>query len=189
MAFRERVKRALGRNSSSKSSSASSTLSKNNSKSDSSVWYQPGEPLPMPKYRRPVAKEHKEKLESFNFEKAWRRRSDQSMYSPMGSRYPSRRNSLTSRKSMNGPRRQVIEDINDAGDVSNVGLGQRTRESTRLSSVALRSEQCSGSDPSTSSRSQTGTTNSSSALGQSFTQQELNLALQRSNLELPHSAS
>ncbi|KAL0259704.1 hypothetical protein SLS55_005443 [Diplodia seriata] len=187
MAFRERVKRALGRNSSSKSSSSSSTLSKNNSKSDSSVWYQPGEPLPMPKYRRPVAKEHKEKLESFNFEKAWRRRSDQSIYSPMGSRIPSRRNSLTSRKSMNAPRRQVIEDINDTGDVGNVGLSQRTREGTRLTSLALRSEN--GSDPSTSSRSQTATTNSSSALGQSFTQQELNLALKRSNMEVPPTES
>lgn len=133
MAFRERVKRVLGRNSSAKSTSTSSTLSKNNSKSDSSVWYQPGEPLPTPKYRRPVAKEHKEKLEAFNFEKAWRRRSDQSLYSPMGSRYPSRRNSLTSRKSMNAPRRQVIEDINDAGDVAN-GTSRSGSESVDASS-------------------------------------------------------
>ncbi|KAL1616070.1 hypothetical protein SLS56_011569 [Neofusicoccum ribis] len=172
MAFRERVKRALGRNSSSKSSSSSSSLSKQGSKSDSSVWYQPGEKMPPPKYRRPVAKEHKEKLEAFNFQKAWRRRSEQSQYSPMGSKYPSRRNSMTA------PRRQVIEDLNDAGDVGN---------GTRLKSVASRSER--GSEPTTSSRPQTATTNSSGTLGHSFTQQELNLALRRSRIEVPPSAS
>ncbi|EOD42976.1 Srsf protein kinase 1 [Neofusicoccum parvum] len=182
MAFRERVKRALGRNSSSKSSSSSSSLSKQGSKSDSSVWYQPGEKMPPPKYRRPVAKEHKEKLEAFNFQKAWRRRSEQSQYSPMGSKYPSRRNSMTA------PRRQVIEDLNDAGDVGNVGLSpQHTREGTRLKSVASRSER--GSEPTTSSRPQTATTNSSGTLGHSFTQQELNLALRRSRIEVPPSAS
>lgn len=41
------------------------------------------------KYRRPVAKEHKEHLEAFDFSKAWRRRSHQSLYSPRGSRLPS----------------------------------------------------------------------------------------------------
>ncbi|EKG12561.1 hypothetical protein MPH_10311 [Macrophomina phaseolina MS6] len=131
MAFRERVKRVLGRNSSSKSSSSSS-LSKKPSKSaedENHRYYLPGEKMPPMKYRRPVAKEHKEKLEAFNFEKAWRRRSQQSVYSPMGSRIPSRRNSLTSRKSMNVPRSQVVEDLDQAGNTAN-GTSRSSSEST-----------------------------------------------------------
>lgn len=132
MAFRERVKRALGRSSSSKSSSSSSTLSKKNSKEtedDNHTYFKPGERMPPPKYRRPVAKEHKEKLEAFDFEKAWRRRSQQSVYSPMGSRYPSRRNSLTSRKSMTAPRSQVVENVDQAGDIAN-GTSRSSSESS-----------------------------------------------------------
>lgn len=131
MAFRERVKRALGRTSSSKSSS-SSTLSKKNSKEtedDNHTYFKPGERMPPPKYRRPVAKEHKEKLEAFDFEKAWRRRSQQSVYSPMGSRYPSRRNSLTSRNSMTVPRSQVVENVDQAGDIAN-GTSRSSSESS-----------------------------------------------------------
>lgn len=119
MAFRERVKRALGRKSSSNSSSTSNSVKKTSSgRRDSSVWYQPGEKLPPLKYRRPVTKEHKELLESFSFAKAWRRRSDMSQYSPMGSRFPSRKNS---RKSTTAPARrtQVIEDVSDDQDVAN----------------------------------------------------------------------
>ncbi|KAF2396392.1 hypothetical protein EJ06DRAFT_237809 [Trichodelitschia bisporula] len=55
--------------------------------------YKPGEKLPPPKYRRPVDKQHKELLEAFSFNTAWRRKSSQSQYSPMGSRAPSRKNS------------------------------------------------------------------------------------------------
>lgn len=58
--------------------------------------------MPRPKYRAPVKKEHKEKLDSFNWGTAWRRRSHISEYSPMGSRMPSRRGSLLSRKSIGG---------------------------------------------------------------------------------------
>jgi hypothetical protein len=57
--------------------------------------YQPGEKMPPLKYRRPVAPEHKAHLESFRWEKAWRRRSDISQYSPMGSRMQSRRSSMS----------------------------------------------------------------------------------------------
>lgn len=55
--------------------------------------YRPGEPMPRPKYRAIPKKEHKEKLEAFSFADAWRRKSFQSQYSPMGTRAPSRRNS------------------------------------------------------------------------------------------------
>jgi hypothetical protein len=49
--------------------------------------------MPRPKYRAPPKKEHKEKLEAFSFPDAWRKKSFQSQYSPMGTRAPSRRNS------------------------------------------------------------------------------------------------
>jgi hypothetical protein len=50
--------------------------------------------MPRPKYRAIPKKEHKDKLDAFSFPEAWRRRSFQSQYSPMGTRAPSRRNSL-----------------------------------------------------------------------------------------------
>lgn len=100
MAFRERIKKALRK--ASPSSSLSKSSSKENTK-DRERWpsnvYKPGEPMPRPKYRAPVKKEHKEKLESFSFASAWRRMSFVSEYSPMGTRMPSRRPSLISRKS------------------------------------------------------------------------------------------
>ncbi|KAH6644482.1 hypothetical protein C7974DRAFT_21750 [Boeremia exigua] len=64
-----------------------------------SDFYKPGEKMPPMKYRRPVDPEHKEKLEAFTWKKAWRRRSHQSLYSPMGSRLPSRKGSFRSRRS------------------------------------------------------------------------------------------
>lgn len=64
-----------------------------------SDYYQPGEKMPPLKYRRPVAPEHKAKLEAFSFSNAWRRRSHHSIYSPMGSRMPSRKSSFRSRRS------------------------------------------------------------------------------------------
>jgi hypothetical protein len=62
-------------------------------------YYKPGEKMPPLKYRRAVDPEHKKILESFSFSTAWRRRSNASLYSPMGSRLPSRRNSCRSRRS------------------------------------------------------------------------------------------
>ncbi|KAG2168777.1 hypothetical protein D6C90_08632 [Aureobasidium pullulans] len=103
MAFRERIKKALRKASPNSSLRTSST--KDSSK-DRDRWpsnvYKPGEPMPRAKYRAPVKKEHKEKLESFSFSAAWRRRSFMSEYSPMGTRMPSRRASLISRKSFGG---------------------------------------------------------------------------------------
>lgn len=113
------------------SNSETSSLSKTDSKGDPNV-YQPGEKMPQPKYRRPVPKEHKEKLENFSFSNAWRRSSQQSGdYSPMGSRAPSRRGSLASvfgvggRKSFQSRRGEshvgstVEEDEGDDTDVKN----------------------------------------------------------------------
>jgi hypothetical protein len=70
------------------------TLSKTDSTDSHERWpsnvYKPGEPMPRPKYRAPPKKEHKEHLDSFSFADAWRRKSFQSQYSPMGTRAPSR---------------------------------------------------------------------------------------------------
>lgn len=70
---------------------------KNNDPDDD--YYKPGEKMPPLKYRRAVDPEHKKTLEAFSFSTAWRRRSHTSLYSPMGSRLPSRRNSCRSRRS------------------------------------------------------------------------------------------
>lgn len=102
MPFRERIKKVF------KSSSPNSSLRKSSTQTSDATtrdprWpsnvYAPGEAMPRPKYRAPVKKEHKDKLESFSFGSAWRRRSHVSEYSPHGSRMPSRAPSLLSRKS------------------------------------------------------------------------------------------
>jgi hypothetical protein len=129
MPFRARVKRAFTRSS---TSSGDSALSKPPTNPN---VYQPGEKMPPMKYRRPVAPEHKEKLEAFSFARAWRRKSTQSQYSPMGSRMPSRRGSnatagrksfQATRLSMQAPRTQsnvdpknVKEGSDEEGDVAN----------------------------------------------------------------------
>ena len=103
MAFRERIKKALRKASPNSSLHKSSTTDSNKGRERwPSNVYKPGEPMPRAKYRAPVKKEHKEKLESFSFASAWRRKSFMSEYSPMGTRMPSRRASLISRKSFGG---------------------------------------------------------------------------------------
>jgi hypothetical protein len=78
-----------------------SKLKGNKSKNDDADddYYKPGEKMPPLKYRRAVDPEHKKTLEAFTFGSAWRRRSHTSLYSPMGSRLPSRRNSCRSKRS------------------------------------------------------------------------------------------
>lgn len=96
MPFREKAK-SFFRRSRTDSLTKSSTKDSNQSKERwPSNVYKPGEPMPRPKYRAPPKKEHKEKLEAFSFADAWRRKSFQSQYSPMGTRAPSRRNSWMS---------------------------------------------------------------------------------------------
>jgi hypothetical protein len=98
MALRSRLRRAFTRSSDDEPtalSKASSKQKSKDSKKDSNV-YGPDEKMPPLKYRRPVAPEHKAHLESFSWANAWRRKSVHSVYSPMGSRMPSQRNSFQS---------------------------------------------------------------------------------------------
>jgi hypothetical protein len=114
MAIRERLKKTFSRN------SASGAGSEDSSNTESNV-YKPGEKMPQSKYRRPVAKEHKDKLEAFSFANAWRRKSNGSTYSPMGSRMASRKNSAepqAGRRSRSFVK-QVSEGANDESDVAN----------------------------------------------------------------------
>lgn len=79
-------------------------------------YYKPGEKMPPLKYRRAVDPEHKARLEAFSFKTAWRRRSHQSLYSPMGSRLPSRRSSFRRRsrsRSMARSRRSSVSNSSD----------------------------------------------------------------------------
>jgi hypothetical protein len=118
MAIRERLKKTFSRN------SASGAGSQDSGNPESNV-YKPGEKMPQSKYRRPVAKEHKEKLEAFSFADAWRRRSHASTYSPMGSRMPSRKNSAepqVGRKSRSFVQHSAEKKEADNADVAN---GQR----------------------------------------------------------------
>lgn len=96
--LRTRLRRALtGQADGGPLSKIKSSKNKNNDLDDD--YYKPGEKMPPMKYRRAVDPEHKKKLEAFSFSTAWRRRSHTSLYSPMGSRLPSRRGSCRSRRS------------------------------------------------------------------------------------------
>lgn len=92
-----------------------------------SDFYQPGEKMPPLKYRRPVDPEHKKRLEAFSFKTAWRRRSNASLYSPMGSRMPSRRGSFRSRRSrsrsMHRSRRSSFSSDYDTEEWVDSGIG------------------------------------------------------------------
>lgn len=109
MPFRDKVKKAFGKSSDDPSES-SSDLSQVQSKASSKEprkqkveypadVYKPGE-IPEPKYKGPYNKADQQKLHAFSFAAAFqgRRKSDQSLYSPMGSRIPSRMNSFISRR-------------------------------------------------------------------------------------------
>lgn len=124
MPFRAKVKKVFGR-SGSGSPSDSSSLKQPNPTEHST--YGPDEPIPKSKYRGPVDPKHKDTLESFSFSNAFRRKSTQSLYSPFGSRMPSRNNSIgndDSRAVYTGKRNkshfgQLAEDNDDGGDASN----------------------------------------------------------------------
>lgn len=118
MPFREKMRRALGRDST--NSEGGSTGAKTKSKADT---YQPGE-IPSSKYRSPYNKPHQDKLKAFSFGDAFsRRKSDQTQYSPMGSRMPSRKNSAIEGQGSAITRRsnvgQVVENANADDDVKN----------------------------------------------------------------------
>ncbi|RYN32658.1 hypothetical protein AA0119_g2828 [Alternaria tenuissima] len=91
-----------------------------------SDFYKPGEKMPPLKYRRAVDPEHKKKLEEFSFSTAWRRHSNASLYSPMGSRLPSRRSSFRRRsrsRSMHRSRRGSCSSDYDAEEWVDSGIG------------------------------------------------------------------
>ncbi|KAF1947469.1 hypothetical protein EJ02DRAFT_333986 [Clathrospora elynae] len=115
--LRTRLKRVL-------TASSSKNVKPTEPESD---FYKPGEKMPMLKYRRPVDPEHKKTLEAFTFKTAWRRRSDASLYSPMGSRLPSRRGSFRSRRSrsrsMHRSRRPSVSSEYDAEEWVDSGIG------------------------------------------------------------------
>ncbi|KAH9870146.1 hypothetical protein J1614_007068 [Plenodomus biglobosus] len=92
-----------------------------------SDFYLPGEKMPPLKYRRPVDPEHKKRLEAFSFATAWRRHSNASLYSPMGSRIPSRRSSFRSRRSrsrsMHRSRKSSVSSDYDHEEWVDSGIG------------------------------------------------------------------
>lgn len=196
MPLRTRLRRAFTRGSQDESSK--------NARKDS-IHYQPGEKMPPLKYRRPVDPKHKETLEAFNFSKAWRRRSDQSLYSPFGSRMPSRKTSRTTigRRSF-GDRRlssrggdpvdsahggslagdsrdNLREGSDEETDVTNVGLSRNPtidpKKTAGRRSLSLHRTQSAKSD---ASRPRT---RRLSNKDQPFSPEDLELALQRSALD------
>lgn len=140
MAIRAKAKAFFRRN----RNNNDDTLSKTDSTDSHERWpsnvYKPGEPMPRPKYRQPPKKEHKEHLDAFSFADAWRRKSFQSQYSPMGTRAPSRlpsaapsrRSSWYSRKKSMSYGRSgsvtSVESHKSAGAVKR-DLSQRSRRS------------------------------------------------------------
>lgn len=110
MPFRDKMKRAFGRSSEeedglSKLSSISPKKGKKQKREYPDNVYQPGEIMPTPKYRTPYNKDHQAKLSAFSFGDAWhRRKSDQSQYSPRGSRLPSLVGSFRRKSWMSGTR-------------------------------------------------------------------------------------
>ncbi|KAF3039363.1 hypothetical protein E8E12_006295 [Didymella heteroderae] len=105
-----------------------------------SDFYKPGEKMPPMKYRRPVDPEHKKNLEAFTWKKAWRRRSHQSLYSPMGSRLPSRKGSFRSRRSrsrsVHRSRRSSFHSEYDEDDTwVDSGIGASISDSERPANI------------------------------------------------------
>lgn len=123
MPFRDKVKKAFGK-SSEEPSEISSDLSQVQSRASTKKAkkqkveypdniYKPGE-IPESKYKGPYSKAHQQKLHAFSFGTAFqgRRKSDQSLYSPMGSRLPSRVGSFISRRSF-GPKSRQQSRVED----------------------------------------------------------------------------
>ncbi|KAF2431586.1 hypothetical protein EJ08DRAFT_181558 [Tothia fuscella] len=168
MPFRARLKKTFSRNSTSISTSGSDRSSESN-------VYGPGEKIPEPKYRRPVNKEHKQKLEAFSFAEAWRRRSIASLYSPMGSRMPSRKNSAQAQQGRRSRSfAQAREGDTDGMDgMEDHHISSRPRDNTHLLSSSTMDSANPGSAP------------VSSKPNVPFTSDQLVMAMKRSNLDTP----
>ncbi|KAL8675508.1 MAG: hypothetical protein Q9168_000020 [Polycauliona sp. 1 TL-2023] len=145
MPFRAKVKRAFGKSDDSSEASSDAQLKTSPKKSKKPKTteypdnvYKPGE-IPESKYKGPYNKEHQVKLHAFSFKTAFqgRRKSEQSLYSPMGSRLPSRKSSFLSRKSFARSRQQsrvdeTLMENTDADDaVGNVGMSTMSKQHTR----------------------------------------------------------
>nr|POE85189.1 hypothetical protein CFP56_67347 [Quercus suber] len=118
----------------SRSDSLSHTSSNTSERWPSNV-YKPGEVMPRPKYRAIPKKEHKDKLEAFSFAEAWRRKSFQSQYSPMGTRAPSRRNSVFSLGRKSGASRSNSVTSHETGK-----SGVKQREGGGVDGAARRAQ-------------------------------------------------
>ena len=142
MPFRAKMKRALGRSTStsngtdlSQSDTNKSTKAKKPKKEKlPDNVYKPGEVMPRPKYRGPYNQAHQDKLSAFSFGDVFKRRrssaTQNSDISPMGSRVLSRRGSAWSRRSKLGSRQNsnfagVAERDDDEDDVENGTLLRR----------------------------------------------------------------
>ncbi|KJY01613.1 hypothetical protein TI39_contig285g00058 [Zymoseptoria brevis] len=153
MAIREKAKALF--KSKSKGDGGSQISKSSTKESDTERWpsnvYKPGEAMPRPKYRAPPKKEHKESLEAFSFAEAWRRKSFQSQYSPMGTRAPSRRNSSRQpsrrsswysmgKKSYGGKSDVVRNGSVTSGETEKGGTRQREHVSHAAKATTLRTE-------------------------------------------------
>ncbi|KAI9721184.1 MAG: hypothetical protein M1812_002345 [Candelaria pacifica] len=182
MPFREKMRKALGRDTS--SSEGGSTATKTKSNAD---IYKPGE-VPPSKYRSPYNKPHQDKLKAFSFGDTFsRRRSDQTEISPMGSRMPSRKNSATDGQTVALPRRsnvgRVVENIEADDDVQNVGLSRQATSDQKFQSRIPKSEEL------LSAETESNTKLNGHAGHKPFTEDELTLALTQSTLRGPGQAA
>ncbi|KAI4643802.1 hypothetical protein J4E81_008356 [Alternaria sp. BMP 2799] len=178
-----------------------------------SDFYKPGEKMPPLKYRRAVDPEHKKKLEAFSFSTAWRRHSNASLYSPMGSRLPSRRSSFRRRsrsRSMHRSRRGSCSSDYDAEEWVDSGIGASIAGDDRPANIKEASDDEGDvlnvglsrnptEDPRDARRKQSQGARRSSSVqqpsrpatgsdrtrnpSQPFSPEELEIALQRSHLE------
>jgi hypothetical protein len=143
MAIRAKAKAFFrrSRNNNNNNNNSDDNLSKTDSTDSHERWpsnvYKPGEPMPRPKYRQPPKKEHKEHLDSFSFADAWRRKSFQSQYSPMGTRAPSRLPSAAPSRRSSWYSRKKSMSYGRSGSVTSVdshkSAGAVKRESSQKS--------------------------------------------------------
>jgi len=165
-----------------------------------SDFYQPGEQMPPLKYRRPVDPEHKKRLEAFSFQTAWRQRSHASLYSPMGSRLPSRKASFCSRRScgrsINRSRRSSFSSDYDHEEWVDSGIGASIAGDDRPANIKEASDdegdvlnglsRNATEDPRDTCRKHSTSNDTDSdrtrQTSQPFSPEELELALARSNL-------
>ncbi|KAL8936778.1 MAG: hypothetical protein Q9211_004021 [Gyalolechia sp. 1 TL-2023] len=147
MPFRDKVKKAFGKSTDdpSETNSDLSLQSKPSTKKSKKRKveypenvYKPGE-IPESKYKGPYNKAHQQKLHAFSFGAAFQGRrkssqSNQSLYSPMGSRLPSRVGSFMSRRSFGPKSRQpsrVEDTLMENNEADDAVENEKEREEVR----------------------------------------------------------